>query len=100
MAYDLFLRTNIDKNYARGDEPIRKQSVAVGALSLGLAGFVMLLPAYLRRKENIEYRSKFSTDLPEPIGPRRSYMERRLRTTVEMPAIPMKDLVYGNRQTE
>jgi len=99
MAYDLFLRTQIDKNYARGDEPARKISPIASLMSFGVAGLVLFLPAYQRHREISEYRNLFKTDLPAPVGPRRRYEERRLRTTVEMPAIPMRDLVYGQQQT-
>ena len=99
MAYDLFLHAHITKNYARGDEPPRKISPVTSALSLGVAGVALLLPAYLRHKEISKYRHDFSTDLPIPLGPRRSYEERRLRTTMEVPVVPMRELVYGRQQT-
>jgi len=99
MAYDLFLRTQIDKNYARGDEPTQKRSPLASLMSFGVAGLVLFLPAYQRHKEISEYRTRFATDLPAPIGPHRSYAERRLRTTVEMPTIPMRDFDYSQRQT-
>lgn len=98
MAYDLFLRTTIAKNYARGDEPPRPRSPVTSTLSFGLAGFVLLLPSYLRHRELSQYRREFATDRPERVGPRRSYEERRLHTTIEMPAIPMRDLVFGQQE--
>lgn len=99
MAYDLFLRSHVLPNYARGDEPARKTSPIVSAISFGVAGVTLLLPSYLRHKENSEYRNRFSTDHPAPVGSHRSYEERRLRTTMEVPVVPMRELVYGRQQT-
>ena len=99
MAYDLFLRSHILPNYARGDEPARKASPIVSAISFGIAGVTLLLPSYLRHKENSEYRNRFATDKPEYIRPRQNYEERRLHTTIEMPVVPMRELVYGRQQT-
>jgi hypothetical protein len=102
MAYDLFLKTQIaKKNYARGDEPPRKRSPVSSAMSFGLASFVLILPSYLRHREVSQYRREYATDLPVTANPRqRSYAEKRLHTTLELPAIPMSDLVYGSQQAE
>lgn len=96
MTYDLFLRSSIPTNYARGDEVPQKTAPAVSALRLVLAGVVLALPAYMRHREIRQYREQFSSD--ESYGSRNS--RRRLSTTIEMPAMSMSDMVYGNQQTE
>lgn len=101
MAYDIFLRTSIPKNYARGTEAAKQPSRVATVASLGLAGFVLLLPGILRSREIAKYRKAYSIeDLPPVHGRRPARHYRRLSTTIESPAVPMEDLVFGNRQPE
>ena len=94
MSYDLFFRSHQAANYARDASPAPRFSLAAHAVHLGLAGFAIALPAYLRHRENSYYRRLFATDLPSKTpGP--NTRKLLLNTTSELPAIPMSELVYG-----
>jgi hypothetical protein len=91
VAYDLILRRQITRNFSREEsasplaaEPEREGLKAVALLSLGLLGAVAWsLPKIGRVREKRYYRRTFAAD--------------DLRITREMPAISMKDLMYGGR---
>lgn len=81
MAYDLILRRQVSRNYARGQalQPSRK-SVAIGLLGLMTAGALTIVPYVIRQREIERYRREFGDGLD---------------VTQELPAMTMHDLIYS-----
>jgi hypothetical protein len=100
MAYDLISRSQTPANFARPSFPIPKRSFAIRVLELGIAGAAIALPEIQRQRENAKIKREFATDFPLPVpGKKKTYAERRLKTTMEVPAIPMQDLVFNHPQS-
>jgi hypothetical protein len=79
MAYDLWHRCLIPQSFARGDG-----SSVLDTKALVMAGAVIALP-YVARF--IDIRSH-----------RHRLRDRLTRTTLELPAMPMSEMVYGEEE--
>jgi hypothetical protein len=90
MAYDLILRRQTPTNYSRDSAtPVDPRSM-LGQLSvLALIVCLPVLPEIMRAAETSRLRREYRSDL---VG-------RELQRTVEMPAVSMKELVYGEEKT-
>jgi hypothetical protein len=88
MAYDLLLRRQTSSNWARSDHHPKPLPVSRGswAARIAVALAVVVLPQVGRSSYSRRLRREHSTDL----------RGRALRTTVEVPAVSMRGLVYGD----
>jgi hypothetical protein len=80
MAYDLWTRGLIAQSFARGDG-----SSVLDLKALIMAGAVVALP-YVARAIDIRTH-------------RQRLRDRLTRTTLELPAMPMSEMVYGKDET-
>lgn len=97
MAYDLIYKTTTPVNLARPSGPEDQRSFLVKMLGLCVAGAALALPEIQRRREIAKYKREFATDAPIIISKpkqRPTYAERRLKTTMEIPVVPMKDFSF------
>jgi len=87
MAYDLALRRLTSSNWARSDHHPKPARVSRGswAARIAVACAVIVLPQLGRSAYSRRHRREHATDL----------RGRALRTTVEVPAVSMSRLVYG-----
>jgi hypothetical protein len=100
MAYDLISRTQTPANFARPSSIQPPRGLVIRVLELCIAGAVIALPEIQRQRENSKIKKEFATDFPLPVpGKRKTYAERVLKTTMELPAIPMRDLVFNKSQS-
>jgi len=84
MAYDLVFKTQTPRMFARGEGVAPKIAGGVGLL---VAASMLLIPRLRRRSEiqkcRVEYAHDYVAGKPA----------RRLNRTMEMPVVPMAELV-------
>lgn len=86
MAYDLVFRKQTPRIFSRG-EGAAAATAAAGGAGLLAASLFLLIPRLRRRADIARTRREYSHDYFEGRAP------VRLHRTMEMPAIPMADLV-------